>query len=156
MVRPCIQRSLGDFMYRLASTTPLALATILAAGLALSACTNTVADDVPAEQDASNALDLDSLSPQEQVPHLLPSDTLVVAAYNIEGFRNLRNNSPLPQAVSDALILDLPYVAEILSHSGGTEIYEGIDTSATIYLATSRAGFESALDSLRIASPDTL
>ncbi|RDV39822.1 hypothetical protein DV096_04460 [Bradymonadaceae bacterium TMQ3] len=138
------------------SVPPSYYAALIVSGLALAACKSSVPDDAPTEQTSATSVELGSLPTHEQLSRLLPADTLVVAAYNIEGFRKLHHQSPLPQGISQALILDLPFVSEILSHQSGAEPIEGLDHSRSIYLATSRAGFENALDGLRTASPELL
>ncbi|TXD39108.1 hypothetical protein FRC98_01515 [Lujinxingia vulgaris] len=143
-------------MSRFPARSSLYLTMLLTSALMLSACKSTVPDESPVDDAPATSVDLKSLPTHEQLTYLLPADTLVVAAYNIEGFRKLHHQSPLPQNISQSLILDLPLVSEVLSHQGGPEPIEGLDTSRAIYLATSRAGFERAIDGLRTASPELL
>lgn len=143
-------------MSRFFAWSPSYCAALIGCGLALAACKPHSPDPAPSEQPSATAEELGGLPTHEQLSRLLPTDTLVVAAYNIEGFRKLYHQSPLPQSISQGLILDLPFIAEILSHQGGVEPIEGLDHSRSMYLATSRAGFESAIESLRTASPELL
>ncbi|RAL24676.1 hypothetical protein DL240_00255 [Lujinxingia litoralis] len=142
-------------MFRQPLTWTFTLTATAALTLSVTACKSTLPDESPAETTTA-AVNLSELAAHEQVGYLLPSDTMVVAGYHIELFREFRQTSPVPQNLARSLVLDLPLVVDILTHDEGPEPLAGLNPEGTLYLATSRAGFEPAIDSLRVGSPELL
>lgn len=112
--------------------------------LALWGCRAQVDDEVPAEQVG-----------QEEgatVVDLLPRQTTLAAAYQIDGFGQLWRQSAIPQEALELIVPEAAILREVLYG----EPLQGLDSSGTLYVAASSQGFEEVLAGLRLANPQIM